>query len=268
MKKSKILVPAVALLALGVAASATGTVAWFNSNTVVSGSGMNVNCIVAKNLVISNASTGTYGPSAVSVYNTAATLNPSSTSLDGLKAGSFFKADAANIEYATGAAKVGSVITAATVATTGDNVDVAKHSFWIKNEGQEGTTIDHVKLSEVTIDGEHLAISNSVRVGFVVGTNAYLFRIAGGDASYYGLKAVGTVTVITDNVLMAGATALSEVTTAAVEGTQTDKEIVAALGTTATEVKVYVWYEGQDSNCKSANAIAAENLSISFKVSY
>ena len=40
MKKSKILVPAVALLALSTAAATTGTVAWFTTNNSVSAAQM------------------------------------------------------------------------------------------------------------------------------------------------------------------------------------------------------------------------------------
>lgn len=53
MKKTKILVPAMALLALSTAASVTGTVAWFSMNDKVSVTGMNVHTNVGSNLLIS-----------------------------------------------------------------------------------------------------------------------------------------------------------------------------------------------------------------------
>ena len=52
MKKSKILVPAVALLALGMAASVTGTVAWFSANNVVNATGMAFKSVTPSSLAI------------------------------------------------------------------------------------------------------------------------------------------------------------------------------------------------------------------------
>ena len=59
MKKTKIIVPAMALLALGTAASVTGTVAWFSLNTSVSLTGMTVHTQVSSNLMIANGAAGT-----------------------------------------------------------------------------------------------------------------------------------------------------------------------------------------------------------------
>ena len=53
MKKNKILVPALAILALGTAASVTGTVAWFSANGNVTVSGMAVHTSVSSNMLIS-----------------------------------------------------------------------------------------------------------------------------------------------------------------------------------------------------------------------
>ena len=52
MKKTKILVPALAVLALGMAASVTGTVAWFAANNVVNANGMLVRSTTPSSLVI------------------------------------------------------------------------------------------------------------------------------------------------------------------------------------------------------------------------
>ena len=52
MKKTKIIVPALAMLLLGTAASVTGTVAWFSVSTAVSVTGMSVNTQVSSNLMI------------------------------------------------------------------------------------------------------------------------------------------------------------------------------------------------------------------------
>lgn len=52
MKKSRIIIPALGLIALGTAASITGTVAWFSMNTQVTITGMQVTTRVSSNLQI------------------------------------------------------------------------------------------------------------------------------------------------------------------------------------------------------------------------
>ena len=52
MKKTKIIIPALAMLLLGTAASVSGTVAWFSVNNSVKVSGMTVHTSVSSNLLI------------------------------------------------------------------------------------------------------------------------------------------------------------------------------------------------------------------------
>ena len=84
MKKTKILVPALAVLALGMAASVTGTVAWFAANNVVNANGMFLKSTTPSSLVISKAITASGIGDATSIdYQTAANdpsivLNPAS----------------------------------------------------------------------------------------------------------------------------------------------------------------------------------------------
>ena len=54
MKKSKILVPALAMLVMSTAATVTGTVAWFSANNVVNASGMKVKASTSDSLVIAD----------------------------------------------------------------------------------------------------------------------------------------------------------------------------------------------------------------------
>ena len=55
MKKTKILAPALGILALSMAASVTGTVAWFSSNATVTAEGMTIKATTATNLYIRNS---------------------------------------------------------------------------------------------------------------------------------------------------------------------------------------------------------------------
>ncbi len=54
MKKTKILVPAMAVLALGMAAAVTGTVAWFSANNVVTANRMMFKSVTPSSLAISD----------------------------------------------------------------------------------------------------------------------------------------------------------------------------------------------------------------------
>ncbi len=60
MKKTRILVPALAILALGMAASVTGTVAWFTANTQVKAESIRANVAQAQDLRIASGHTIAY----------------------------------------------------------------------------------------------------------------------------------------------------------------------------------------------------------------
>lgn len=262
MKKSKILVPAVALLALSTAAATTGTVAWFSANTTVSGSGMQVQCVTAKDLVISNAQNGDYGVSAVTTNTGNKVLSPASTA----DTTAFYAIDSANIEYASGQAKVGSTIT--DVTATGANTYYAKHSFWVKVNGANDASVTSVVLKSLTIATPSLPISHPLRVAAVTSEHTEIYSMTGGETTYNAVSKAGKIAYATGTSYGVNATgdAVTEVTA---KTAVSDSEVYfATLGTTAKQIDFYVWYEGQDKDCKSANAVNAESLSISFTLSY
>lgn len=61
MKKTKVLVPALGILCLSMAASITGTVAWFSANAQVTANGMKLAASTDTSLAIANENTGTWG---------------------------------------------------------------------------------------------------------------------------------------------------------------------------------------------------------------
>ncbi len=76
MKKTKILVPAMAVLALGMAAAVTGTVAWYSSTNIVYANGIQAQSKTAQSLQISDASTGPWSTSVNHTSAMKADLNP------------------------------------------------------------------------------------------------------------------------------------------------------------------------------------------------
>ena len=91
MKKTKIIVPALAVLLLSTAASVSGTVAWFSMNTAIKVDGMSVKTKVGSNLQIAQTNLEANYSNADLTQSRAGILEPAST------------VDAANFYYTTNA---------------------------------------------------------------------------------------------------------------------------------------------------------------------
>lgn len=306
MKKStKIILPALAVLVLGTAAAATGTVAWFAANGVVSASGMLVECSTSKNLLISNIDPenstaaqfiegSTFGASVETAKTGKKTLSPSSTSTNVLKSETpkfYYVAD--KISAVSGAALVGAKITEGTE----EKNYFVEHDFWLANSAPADMDIAIKSLTATDKDDNPLtkAITKSLRVGVVyndkvAGANwGKIYTVVeGATTSYQGfIKATetGITTVSTGaSVAYEDATgAISEAVTATLASSvidpasskldsmgsikSTTTAVTDAKGYTWSAVKVFVWYEGQDAACTSNNALSIEEvkLSISFQ---
>ena len=79
MKKSKLIVPALAMLVMSTAATVTGTVAWFSMNTAVSATNMKVKAASEGGIVISDSRTSEIWKSETSSLVETKTLYPTST---------------------------------------------------------------------------------------------------------------------------------------------------------------------------------------------
>lgn len=76
MKKTKVLIPALGILSLSMAASITGTVAWFSANATVTANGMKLTAATDTSLAIANENTGTWGNTITLDAITARTVMP------------------------------------------------------------------------------------------------------------------------------------------------------------------------------------------------
>lgn len=187
MKKStKIILPALALLVLGTTAAATGTVAWFAANGVVSATGMQVRCATSKNLLIANVnpkevSGGTwekdvnYGASVKTVKDTITELSPSSTAPTVLGDNTKTDTSGGKFFYASGAGTIDAVSGA---VLKGAKVDIAEqsknryvqHEFWLANSATADMAIAISSFKITTTDPDNIvdaAITKSLRVGIV-----------------------------------------------------------------------------------------------------
>lgn len=76
MKKTKILIPALSILVLGMAASVTGTVAWYSSTNIVYANGISIKSKTAQSLQIALTNVGTWGTSVDHTDLMKADVNP------------------------------------------------------------------------------------------------------------------------------------------------------------------------------------------------
>lgn len=105
MKKSKILIPAVALMAFSVAAAATGTVAWFSANREVMAKGMKVTATTEGALVITNTTSlpqASESQTVLNYGNSSAVELAVSTHDDDSETFLSYVSDAEHIDAATG----------------------------------------------------------------------------------------------------------------------------------------------------------------------
>lgn len=255
------LLAAIAMVLVASIALGSSTYAWFASNSKVTANNMQVSATTSKNLLISNQNTGTFAETATAIYTGSVSLRPSSVqTLAGTQ--NFFKNDdGANVDYTGGQLKKGAKTVEATVTPAAADLtgtkDVIKYDFYVKVNGTTTDAFDKLFVSSITVTGNTIDINKALRVGVVSGNNGYIYAPnTGATSAYKGVISAGTMSSDTDTALFG-----TENVTLTTAGTNT-----ATLGSVDSNnktVSVYVWYEGQDASCVSANAISTENLTIS-----
>lgn len=273
MKKTKVLVPALAVLALGMAASVTGTVAWYAANTKVTGSGMSVSATVAKNLVITNSGKGSWAASAIATTTTASQLAPISTADFDDKAAYFASSDGSKVDYGTGHLNDGAVVSGVTIANWAEGVNggsVRLDTFYVKLDALSSVHVD-LKLESVTVTEPANNITKALRFGLKVGSLDSIYSVTGGDETYNALSAAGTVDSSKSSGTAYKDSSNNALTTSvtAENAMPSDTTVVSNLaGGTEVKFEIFSWYEGQDAACTSANSINPETISINFQFGY
>lgn len=139
--------------------------------------------------------------------------------------------------------------------STGDAKYYLKYTYYLKTS-TEGTTAlgkaagnQNVNISVVNVAGNTTSteLNKSLRVGIEIGGKFYIFAPISGATPTYYVNAASSATTATDSSAsthdapMTVATALTSL-----PGVKQD----------GTPVYVYMWYEGEDANCKSDNITA------------
>ena len=266
------LLAAIAMVLVARIALGSSTYAWFASNSKVEATGMSVQATTAKNLVISTDNTlrANEATTKASAFTGTCTLNPSSVqTLAGSQ--NFFKVtDSKGVDYTGGKASVGTKFEAATPVTSDTSGDVAKHTFYIRVDGTTSDTMNNLYVNSITVTrGTTQEISKALRVGVVCGDNGFIYApITDATTAYKAINKAGTVASVDTGIYKDGTgNALNENTTALTAYENTSVLANPVKSDAYTQVDIYIWYEGEDNACTSANGVSVENLSVSLEFS-
>ena len=249
MKKSKILVPAVALLALSTAAATTGTVAWFTTNTAVSASELTMSVMTAKDLRIAEGHTDPYS------WQTALTWNAATDSINAANPVAAIDGEASNV-----VSLLGEQTTEKEVASVGFVKPNSTNT--IKADGKatvELATGDmHAGYVDAPVSGHYIMHNYSLRYAGTAGTTDVTFKITVKSNDTPDINKAFRVGILdsskTEGKKLFTAHKLSGYNLGA-------KEYVMELANlTLTNNKpyhlsIYTWYEGTDAACINANAV-------------
>jgi len=98
---------------------------------------------------------------------------------------------------------------------------------------------------------ESANLNKSLRVGIKLNSAFYIYNPLGGTNSYFVNAGTTATTTIPGNT-----------------ATATDLASLPAVGSPGAPVDVYIWYEGEDADCKSDNALATTLDNISVKIEF
>ena len=252
MKKYGKLIIAFMWLGLTMIMIVGATFAWFSENRNVEANGMTVEAEASKNLLISGtgADASDYAISASTSFSGKVTLSPASTT----DLSNFFRVVKAKrgtkVNYATGAVTAeADVMESATIATSSSatgEINVAKHTFYIKLEGVSGAQLNNLVVSSLTLQTPANDISNAIRVGVKCGSNVYVYA-PNGSTTYQGITSTAAATGAVTNLKA-----------------NPSNDVLATTITVGSPVtvEVFIWYEGQDPDCISANSIEVETVAV------
>ena len=252
MKK---IIPAMCLLLVSAVLMGTSTFAWFTMNTTVIASGMKVNAVVPKSIVISTESGGTYSASVDLGMTDAQTLYPSSTvttqnwyAPDGLIDNRIdpITGDATLTEEGTDFVNLTNWADGLLKDADGTNVYAVNKTVYVKSADAE-QAVYGLYVSSLTVGGESIdsvvlgsEVSKALRVAVVTAEKTLVYAPNGYDTECNPIASLGGTggnvgTADSNNFVSA---TLGSTGSVLIENTEAiDTEI---------EINIFIWYEGQD----------------------
>ncbi len=251
MKNFRKLIPAVCMLLLAAVMAGTSTFAWFSMNTTVTAGTMAVSATAPTNLRIcaTNSTNDSDWSGALSLPGGLTTMVP--VSCDNTNTALAFykvKDNGDKIGYDDGAYKEDTTFQTATEGT-----DYYTTSFYIKAVGKDATNL---KLSTIALNaGGEKKLDKALRVMAVCGKNKFIYEpVESAATTYKAVKSLNTEDkpVLGDDITVSNASSV----------------LADTVTKTPVQVTIYIWYEGQDPACKSANTVdmAGTTFSLSFTV--
>lgn len=143
--------------------------------------------------------------------------------------------------------------------TSGYDADDAKYylkyTYYLKTSTEGVTSLglnsgdQNLNISVVNVTGDSVStdLNKALRVGIEIGGKFYIFAPVSGATGTYYVNAASSATTAVDSSSSTHANPL---------GVATGLTSLPGMKTNGTPVYVYLWYEGEDANCKSDNVTA------------
>lgn len=280
MKKTnakKKLIPAAAMLAISAAMLSTATYAWFTMSKSVTVTGMQVKAEAEKGLLVINEldtdSPANWNTSATASYNTVVPLLPTST--DNVTDWYYKQSSQYNDAEANQAASAYTTLSDLTDTKAsvndgafgdGEHDYYLLNKFYIKSSAGE-ITDKELQITTVTATGTSASgnLDASLRVAIKINNKVFIYYPVSGATTQYHVggytgdstnqtwaKTVNAVDATNGTLATPSSTALTTI-----PANSTAKA-------SAIEADVYLYFEGEDANCKSSNITSTlDNLSVS-----
>ena len=277
------LLPAFAMLTVSAISLSSATYAWFTMNKEVKVSNMHVRALAEDGLLINEVitandanwddeATAAQTSANASVLYPASTANGStwyhaaskkSNSAAAASSGTASSDLVSNYDTLSGLVAItgmtettavgGSTAARTTYGATATALAgyYVQYTYYLKSSSGSavplGANSDDMCIKIKSVDATLPASANSanldkaLRVGIKLNSQFYIYAPVGGYSPSYYVNASSTATAPNS-----GTTAVA-----------TDLDSLPAVGSNGVPVDVYIWYEGEDVNCKSDNALAA-----------
>lgn len=247
MKLSRKLLPALAMLLVSAVMMSTASFAWFSSNQSADVQGMKIQVAAATTLLIKDKDDAS-APFLTSVnMNVTDKTGVVPVSADAVATPTFFKMDNAGNNMSP------------------DNYAAGTDSSFVEDDGSNyikktvtlratGDTLDDIKVSVAVTDNSSSPIDPSIRVMLV-------YAPAGGGEAVVLYYAPLTGAQVNPAVTGYSAGSITYADAAPDLANATEEFIIENIeADTEYDVTMYIWYEGQDGNCKATNAIDLGDL--------
>ena len=236
--RRRLLISSVAMLLVAMLALGTATFAWFTTSTSATASKLSVKTVKASELQLSST---TIEWTDTLEYNQLNKVLKPASSANGTD---WFIADATD--------KNGTAGDVTKIATTAGNFGqyVFADQLNVRNNGE--ATVEHVKI-KFTLSETEAANGKYLRLALVEANKR------GTDAVLTGNFAESVYAAAADSAPAFTSTAKATQNVTAKAGANVEFDVgtlvgKSAIGTNAKYYNLYIWFEGQDTDCKDANA--------------